>query len=109
MTSIKMEFTLVGCLLQLVKIISKSDNIKELNFLDPVHVSSAVIASGQTFYQIGDKEFVPADLVSLDLQPEWILPYWNLSIINPTQKSIFTYNKPDKQSGKKNRYAKKTL
>lgn len=76
---------------------------KELNFLDPVHVSSAVIASGQTFYQIGDKEFVPADLVSLDLQPEWILPYWNLSIINPTQNPIFTYNKPDKQSGKKNR------
>lgn len=74
---------------------------KELKFLEPVHVSSAVITSEQTFYQIGDKEFVPADLVSLDLQPEWILPYWNLSIINPTQNPIFTYNKPDKQSGKK--------
>ena len=74
---------------------------KQISFLQPVHVSSAVIASGQTFYQIGDKEFVPADLVSLDLQPEWILPYWNLSIINPTQNPIFTYNKPDRQSGKK--------
>lgn len=74
---------------------------KQISFLQPVHVSSAVIASGQTFYQIGDKEFIPADLVSLDLQPEWILPYWNLSIINPTQNPIFTYNKPDRQSGKK--------
>lgn len=70
---------------------------KSINFLQPVHISSAVINDNKIFYQIGDKEFVPADAVSLDLDPENVLPYWNLQVISKT-KLAQTYQQPTQNS-----------
>ena len=68
-----------------------------LSFLQPVHVSTAVESDNETFYQISDKEFVPADAVSLDLEPENIFPYWNLQVITKS-KLVRTYQHPTKNS-----------
>lgn len=57
---------------------------KEVNFLEKVHVSSAVIVNNKTFYEISSRQYVPAELVSLDLDPENILPYWSLNIVAKT-------------------------
>ena len=72
-----------------------------LKFLEKVHVSNAVISQGKTFYQIGNKAFVPADLISFDLQPEWVMPYWNLKIISKDQK-VATYSEPQNGAPKIN-------
>ncbi len=76
--------------------ISTKTNIK---FLEKVHVSNAVISQGKTFYQIGNKAFVPADLISFDLQPEWLMPYWNLKIISK-YPAIATYSEPQNNATK---------
>lgn len=73
---------------------------KNVYFLEKVHVSQAVIAAGKTYYQIGNKEFVPSDLISLDLQPDWIMPYWNLEIVAKNGKTVPTYSEPQNRAKK---------
>lgn len=66
-------------------------------FLQPVHISAAIVAGDETFYQIGNKEFIPADAVNLNLKPENVLPYWTLQII-PKSQLVQTYQHPTKNS-----------
>lgn len=76
--------------------VTTKTNVK---FLEKVHVSQAVISQGQTFYQIGQKTFIPADFISFDLQPQWVMPYWNLKIIT-RYGATPTYSQPQGNSSK---------
>lgn len=68
---------------------------KKLKFLTPVHVSYAVENKEKLYYQVGNHEFASSDFISFDLKPEWILPYWNLKIINKPGSIAPTYNYPN--------------
>lgn len=53
---------------------------KKVYFLDKVKVSQAVLANDKIYYHIGKRQYIPAELVSLDLDPNWLVPYWNLKL-----------------------------
>ena len=74
---------------------------REVTFLKKLYVRKTVIVKGKSYDQIGNAAFLPASLVSLDLDPKLVSPYWSLSVISRNHKRVTTYAEPNLNSAKK--------
>ena len=63
-----------------------------------LHISYGVRVDDQLYYQVGEKTFISAEFVNLDLTKKDITAYENKEILAKPQVEVPTYSQPDNQA-----------